>query len=137
MTNIKTAPARKPAIHLSETDYDVIANLALQMEARNPVLSRQILDEIDRAKIYAAAKLPKDVVSIGSEVTFADDSSGSTRTVRLVMPGEADIGAGQVSIMTPVGAGLIGMSIGREIEWPRAEGKVHALKILDVKQSVG
>ena len=77
---------------------------------------------------------PKNVVTIGSEVTFIDDTNGTTRTVRLVLPGEADIEEARVSVMTPVGAGLIGMSIGREISWPLPDGRPRALKILDVKQ---
>jgi transcription elongation GreA/GreB family factor len=36
--------------------------------------------------------------------------------------------------MTPVGAGLIGMSVGREISWPCPDGRPRTLKILGVKQ---
>ena len=98
------ARLRQPTIHLSDTDYDVIADLALRMEARSPELSKTILNEIDRAKVYPKERLPKDVVNIGAEVTFLDDSNNTTRTVQLVMPGDADIEAGRVSVMTSVGA---------------------------------
>ena len=39
-----------------------------------------------------------------------------------------------MSILTPVGAGLIGMSVGREICWPCPDGRERTLKILEVKQ---
>lgn len=131
----ETVPTRKrqPAIHICSDDYDVIADLALRMEARAPELSQTILKEIDRAKVHDRAKLPKDVVSIGSKVTFVDDNNGTIRTVQLVLPGEADIEAGRVSVMTPVGAGLIGMSVGRTIDWPCPDGRPRTLKILEVK----
>jgi regulator of nucleoside diphosphate kinase len=132
-----TAAPRPPAIHISEGDYDIIADLALRMAARAPELSRMILDEMERAKVYPDSRLPENVVSIGSQVTFADERDGGPRTVQLVLPGEADIEAGRVSIMTPVGAGLIGMSVGGEISWPCLDGRSRALKILDVKQPSG
>lgn len=125
---------RKPAIYISEDDYDVIANLALQMEARAPGLSEVILAEIDRAKVRNGARMPEDVVRLGSEVTFQDDSSGTTRKVRLVLPADADIETGAISVVTPVGVGLIGMKVGGEIDWPCPDGRPRVLRILSVSQ---
>lgn len=135
MQNGKTKSAsKKPTIHISERDYDRIADLALRMEQRNPDLANTILDEINRARVHAPSKLPDDVVTIGSEVVFADDLTSTERRVRLVLPPEADIEAGRVSVMTSVGAGLIGMSVGSEINWPCPDGRPRVLKILEVKQ---
>jgi regulator of nucleoside diphosphate kinase len=124
----------KPPIHISESDYDVIADLALRMQQRAPDLAEQILDEINRARLHPAAALPGDVVTIGSEVEFFDDSNGAKRRLRLVLPAEADIEAARISVMTPVGAGLIGMGVGREISWPTPDGRPRILTVLDVKQ---
>ena len=135
MQNIK-APRRRaqPSIYLTEADYDVIASLAMQMEARAPELASMILSEIDRAKLRSPERMPADVVRLGSEVTFLDDSNGTTRKVRLVLPGHADIEAACISVMTPVGAGLIGMTVGGEINWPCPDGRPRVLKILEVSQ---
>jgi regulator of nucleoside diphosphate kinase len=124
----------KPPIHISEADYDLIAALAIGMEQRSPALARQILSEINRADTYPADALPGDVAAIGSEVEFLDDSNGETRRLRLVLPAEADIEAGRISVMTPVGAGLIGMSAGHEIDWPTPDGRPRMLRILKVVQ---
>ena len=129
-----TSGSRKPPIHISEADYDVIADLALQMEHRAPALAKQFLDEINRAKIHPAGKVPTDAVTIGSEVEFLDDSSGEKRRLKLVLPVDADFEAGRLSVMTPVGAGLIGMTVGREISWPTPDGRPRVLRILEVKQ---
>ena len=127
-----TAAAKAPAIHISEADYLVIEQLAMKMEAQAPELSRLILEEIDRAEVHAAQDMPGDVVTIGSEVTFVDETSGTSKTVRLVLPREADIAEGRVSVMTHMGAGLIGMKVGSTIEWPGRDGRVRLLKILAV-----
>ena len=106
----------------------------MRMEQRAPDLAEQILDEVNRARIHKDGALPKDVVAIGSEVEYLDDSTGEKRRLTLVLPPEADIEAGKISIMTPVGAGLIGMSVGREISWPTPDGRPRTFRILEVNQ---
>ncbi len=129
----RTSPAAgRPPIHLIDADYDVIAGLALGIERRAPALSRMLMDEIDRAEIHARDSVPAGIVSIGSEVEFLDVERNTRRKVRLVLPGEADIEAGRISILTPVGAGLIGLARGQSIDWPCPNGRARVLKILSV-----
>ena len=100
-----------------------------------PNLARQLLQEIDRAEIVPSSELPSNVVALGSEVEFEDESSGARRTVRLVTPGEADIELGRVSILTSVGAGLIGMAAGAQISWPKPDGTERKLRMVRVDRS--
>ena len=99
-----------------------------------PVVAAMLLAEIERAEIHDAASLPADAVTLGSEVDYCDEKSGQSRTVTVVLPAEADISAGRISILTPVGAGLIGLRTGQAIDWPDLEGREHRLKILAVRQ---
>ena len=124
----------RPPLVICDADYDLIANLALSIEARLPTLARQLLDEIDRAEIVPVLELPQNVVALGSEVEFEDESSGARRTVRLVTPGKADIEQGRISILTSVGAGLIGMAAGAQISWPRPDGTDRKLRIVHVNR---
>lgn len=124
----------RPPLVICDSDYDLIANLALSIEARLPTLARQLLDEIDRAEIVPVLELPQNVVALGSEVEFEDESSGARRTVRLVTPGKADIEQGRISILTSVGAGLIGMAAGAQISWPRRDGTERKLRIVYVNR---
>jgi regulator of nucleoside diphosphate kinase len=122
----------KPPIHITDADYDVIADLPIQIEHRSPELSKMLLDEIERAEIHSIDAIPADAVRLGSEVEFFDEASGATRRVRLVLPFEADMEAGRMSILTPVGAGLIGLTVGQSIDWRLPDGRPRALKILAV-----
>lgn len=133
-TNMLDDPLSRPPLVISSADYDLIANLALSIEGRLPTLARQLLEEIDRAEIVPALDLPPNVVALGSEVEFEDESSGARRTVRLVTPGEADIEQGRISILTSVGAGLIGMAAGAQISWPRPDGTERRLRIVHVNR---
>ena len=132
-----TSSADKPSIHLIDTDYDIIAGLALSIERRSPELSKLLLDEINRAEIHERDVIPPDVVTMGSEVEFLDVEAGTKREVRLVLPADADIEAGRVSILTSVGAGLIGLREGQSIDWPCPSGRRRVLRILNVRRPAG
>ena len=70
---------------------------------------------------------------MGATVEF-DDANGSSHSVKLVYPKDADISAGRISILTPVGAGLIGLREGQSILWPDREGHERELAIVRVRQ---
>ena len=124
----------RPRIHLLDTESDLLGDLALRSEHRFPVVSAMLLAEIDRAEIHDAATLPAGVVTLGSEVDYLDEGNSVRRSLRLVMPAEADISAGRISVLTPMGAGLIGLSTGQTIDWPDLEGRERRIKILGVRR---
>lgn len=129
------AGAERPPIHLIDAEYDIIARLALGIARQSPALSTMLLEEIDRAEIHAPEAMPPGVVTIGSEIDVLDAHSGAARRLRLVMPGEADADAGRVSILTPMGAGLIGLRKGQSIDWPYRSGETRTLTILEVTRA--
>lgn len=131
----RPAKAQRPPIHLIDSEAETLSNLALDVEDRLPQVSALLLEEIDRARLYPAARLPDDVVAMMSEVEFVDEGSGTRRTVQLVYPRDADAAAGRISILTPVGAGLIGLRAGQSILWPDREGRSRRLAIVSVRQN--
>lgn len=123
---------RKPAITITRTDLERLSRLAESASARNPVVADQLFAELDRARVVEDDRIAADVVGMGSTVRFTTDA-GEARTVTLVFPGEADIAEGKVSILTPIGAALIGLSPGKSIDWKARDGRSHRL----VVESVG
>jgi regulator of nucleoside diphosphate kinase len=124
----------RPPIHLLDSESDLLADLALQTEHRMPVVSAMLLAEIDRAEIDSPATLPEDVVTLGSTVSYWDEARNIRRSVQIVLPARADIEAGRISVLTPLGAGLIGLSAGQTIEWPDIEGRERRITIVAVSQ---
>jgi regulator of nucleoside diphosphate kinase len=59
--------------------------------------------------------------------------SKAARDITLVMPNEADIDAGRVSVLTPVGAALLGLSVGQEIKFTVPNGAERALHVLKIR----
>jgi len=127
-----SATSGKPPIHLIDSEYDTIADLAIGFERQAPELAKMLLDEIDRAEIHAPGTLPADVIRLGSGVKVLDEKTGATRQLRLVLPTEANVETGRVSILTLMGAGLIGLRKGQSIDWPYPNGDSRPLKILEV-----
>ena len=136
MTKKNKKGAAMPLIRMIDSEADVLTELTLQNQRDSISFYELLLDEIDRAAICERPDIPPDVVTMGSSVTFIDEKSGAERTVRLVYPAEADIANGRMSILTPVGAGLIGLSVGQSINWPDRGGIEHRLTIVAVEQPV-
>lgn len=132
MPRIKTN--RRPPIHMIDSEADALTGLALGAETRLPEVSQLLLDEIGRATIHTAERMPPDVITMHSIVEFVDEGSGAARTIELVYPREADISAGRISILTPVGAGLIGLRKGQSILWPDRDGRERQLAIVNVRK---
>jgi regulator of nucleoside diphosphate kinase len=118
----------RPPIQVSETDAD---RLFLLID-RAPADRSGLRQELERAQVRA--KVPETVVAMNSTVEFLDDAHGETRTIQLVYPGEADIAANKVSVLSPVGAGLLGLKAGQSIQWPDRDGRLRALRVLKVSR---
>jgi regulator of nucleoside diphosphate kinase len=134
MEKIAYSGRAKPPIHISETDYALIASQAMRLEATAPQVAEMLLEEIDRAQVHSRDELPRDVVTLGSVVTFVDESTGVRRRVQIVLPADADIERGSLSVGSQVGAGLIGLKAGQSIDWPCPDGRPRTLRIVDVEQ---
>jgi regulator of nucleoside diphosphate kinase len=125
----RTARAAPPAVVLSETDAERLFSLAAS-QPRSSQGAQLLMAEIERAEVWPDHLMPDSIVGMHSIVVFWDREDDSTRRVELVYPAEADISAGRISVLTPVGAGLIGLSPGQSISWPRLDG--HGDRLLRI-----
>jgi len=123
---------QKPSIIVSDRDQSRLTTLATDALERFPQAAQELLSEMERAAVVSAEAVPSNVVQMGSGVVFQSDN-GETRRVTLVFPGQADIGAGRISILTPIGAALIGLSEGQSIAWKTRDGRLRQLTILAVE----
>jgi regulator of nucleoside diphosphate kinase len=124
----------RPPIHLLAAESDMVASLALQAEHRFPVVAAMLLEEIERAELHEAETLPETAITIGSQADFVDEKSSQLRSVELVMPASANIAEGRISILTPMGAALYGLTAGQSIDWPDLDGHGRRIRILRVRQ---
>lgn len=126
--------AARPPIHLLAAESDLIASLALDAEHRQPVVAAMLLEEIERAELHDLDQMPPGHVRLNSTVTYKDERSGQMRTIELVLPARANIAEGRVSILTPMGAALYGLSEGACINWPDLEGHERPITVVRVEE---
>lgn len=117
-------------------ERDAARITALLAATRSPE-NHLLFDEIDAATIVPDDELPDDVVSMGSRVTFRDQNTSEVVTVRLVYPKELGSAGDEVSILAPVGAALIGLRTGEEIEWPLPNRRSRTLLVVQVSGGPG
>lgn len=121
----------KPPIVVSDTDHARLSALATGALARFPGIAEELQSEMTRAEVVSASVLPAHVVRMGSTVEFRSNG-GQHRRVELVFPIDADISTGKVSVLTPIGTALIGLSAGQSIRFTTRDGREQTLSVLDV-----
>lgn len=78
--------------------------------------------ELRRAEVVSPEEVSKDVVTMNSTVVLRDLETDERETYTLVFPHEADIAAGRLSILAPIGTAILGERVGDEIRWPVPDG---------------
>ncbi len=119
-----------PPIAIVRGEMEKLIRLADAAEGRFAQTGEFLAREIDRAQVIEDFERRPGLVAMGSRVTFRDDRTGQTRTATLVYPEEADLAKNKISVLTPVGAALIGLSVSQSIEWQTLEGEKRSLTVL-------
>lgn len=78
--------------------------------------------ELRRAEVVSPEEVSKDVVTMNSTVVLRDLETDERETYTLVFPHEADIAAGRLSILAPIGTAILGERVGDEISWRVPDG---------------
>jgi len=119
-------------------DANHIARLsALSSLTSGPMVDvcEYLREELDRAHILPTEKLRPDIVNLGSQVEFRDEQTGKIQEIILVYPFDADIARRRVSVLTPVGAALLGLSVNQTISFYTRTGKRRELTVLKVRRA--
>lgn len=118
--------ANVPALVLSARDVRRIEALLATPQGEASTVATALQAELLRGDMREPDQLPVDVVTMNSEAVCLDEGSGAERRLSLVYPEAADAFAGKVSILAPVGAALLGLSVGQRIDSPLPGGRsVH------------
>lgn len=122
-------PSHEPPLTVVREDYDTISKLA-SLVSDTPV-GRYLEHELDRAEVVTETDKP--VVRLGVRVRYHDLARPAPVDVTLVLPKDADITHGRVSVLTPVGAALLGLSEGSKITYSMPWGQERTLAVVKVE----
>jgi regulator of nucleoside diphosphate kinase len=131
----KETAVRDRSIVITESDAARLRELlaARARAERDQDHLHELAAELERALIAQPGEVPGDVVTMHTRVQFLDLVSGARRELTLVFPREADLSAGCISVLAPLGTALLGYREGDEVEW-EMPGGLRRLRIEKVRQ---
>jgi regulator of nucleoside diphosphate kinase len=122
--------SKLPPIVMTRLDVQRLDRVLYALEAPLTVLE-SLESEIVRAKVVDSARVAADIVTMNSVVRFRDEVSQREFILKLVYPDAAGH-AGTISVLAPVGTALLGMKVGRSIDWKTASDKPIRLTVLEI-----
>jgi regulator of nucleoside diphosphate kinase len=120
--------AERPSLYLTQDDLERLSRLIDAQGGRYAKLE----GEMARAVVVPRAEIPRDVVTMNSRVVFENETTGERREVTLVYPADANIDAGKISVLVPVGTALLGLRVGQSIDWQLPSGEKHRYRVIEV-----
>lgn len=120
-------------IRITEQDktrlQKLIATMRREKDLRDDLTALSV--ELDRAIVVEPEKIPSDVVTMNSQVAIIDLDTSERLIFTLVFPEDADADQNKVSVLAPIGSGMLGYHAGDEFEWGVPAGK-RRFKIAEV-----
>lgn len=124
---------RKRNIIITAPDHDRLSDMIafdnLSMRERRE--THALKAELERAEIVAPDAVPPDVITMNSRAELLDLDTSERMEFTLVFPQEADFEAGKISVLAPVGTGMLGYRVGDTFE-RRAPYGMRRLKVVEV-----
>ncbi|GAA3902309.1 nucleoside diphosphate kinase regulator [Halomonas cibimaris] len=93
------------------------------------VVAELLETELTRGEVVDPADVPDNVVSMNSKIQFTDLERNRQMTRTLVYPHALGNTEDGISVMAPIGAGLIGLKVGDIVDWPLPNGGKARLQI--------
>ena len=124
----------KNPIYVTSPDKQRLEDLFMEVEASDPRKHgdlKALTEELHRAIIVNPKDVPSDVITMNSRAEMRDLESGETVAFTLVFPSEANIDEEKISVLAPIGAGMLGYRVGNEFEW-NVPGGLRRMKVMKI-----
>lgn len=118
-----------PTLTINELDLERLEDLLERPEYRSLATAKALASELERATLVAPKDMPADVVTMNSQIRFRDLNDDSVHVRTLVYPQRADSAADTLSVLAPLGAALLGLSVGQQINWQLPGGGSTNLEV--------
>lgn len=121
------AEAREKGDLSENAEYDAAKNAQGMLELRINELEKVLAN----ARVLDGSHLDESKVTVLSNVTIRNLKTQKEMSYKLVSESEADLKAGRVSVSSPMGAGLLGKTLGdvAVVETPRGNMEFEIVNI--------
>ena len=122
-----------PKIALPASDYPRLERLARVAAQQGDMDAMFLMAEINRAEIVPDdAREIETIVTIGRWVTYRSDWGVPRKTVQLVWPEDRSSDPARISVLSLLGAALIGLRVGDQMPYVVA-GSMNVVRIESVE----
>ncbi|HEY9035799.1 MAG TPA: nucleoside diphosphate kinase regulator [Pseudomonadales bacterium] len=120
--------AHAPNIIINSHDAERLRSLLDRAAAADDTADR-LEAEIDRARLLPPERIPPQTVTMRSVVRFHLSTIEHALEKRLVYPRELQDPATEVSVLSPIGAALLGLSEGDSMDWELPDHRVARITV--------
>lgn len=114
----------KRTIYITQADMTRLRKLIESMSSSRDDLQK-LSAELNQAEVVAPAEIPNDVITMNSKAQLRDLEDNELMTYTLVFPGKANVDAGMISVLAPIGTAMLGHRVGDEFEWHVPAGPIR------------
>jgi regulator of nucleoside diphosphate kinase len=91
---------------------------------------QHMLDELlESAEIVDAREIASNVVTMNSQITLVNESTGENVTYTVVYPASANVDAGRLNVFSPAGLALLGARRGQSVRFTPPSGAGQTFRI--------
>ncbi|MGE3868620.1 MAG: GreA/GreB family elongation factor [Pseudorhodoplanes sp.] len=126
-----------PPISLAGPDRHRLETLARHAMNEGHPVGGFLLAEVQRATICGENDLPPNVVRVNNWVTFRVDWGFPSESRMLVYPEEYRNAEAQLSVLSPLGAALVGLRAGSRMPYFSIEGMLHVATAESLDPPIG
>ena len=121
----------KPAITVTRLDMQRLEQMLDNLDDYDAA-AEALEAELARANFVGHTEIANDIVTMNSKAHFHEASTATDYQLTLTYP-EQGGGAGNVSVLAPIGTALLGLSVRQSIDWQTAKGKTLKLTLTKVE----
>jgi len=125
-----------PIPYLLKQEYEELADLVCA-SAHSTAGIELLWRELQRAVIVDSRHAPADRIRLHSRVQYTDLVRPKHRTASIVGPLEPALGPAAVSVLSPIGAALIGLRQGAVMPWLAGQNRLQVFRIDSVRDEAG
>jgi regulator of nucleoside diphosphate kinase len=114
-----------------QNDFRQLERIARSAHVAGLPVARSLLAELKRANRLVSDRVPTDVVNLNNWVTFRDGENNAERRLLVAPKDFWDLDV-HLSILSPLGAALVGMQIGSTVPYVDLEGAPRLVTVESV-----
>lgn len=122
-----TGPVPQAPVWITTANYRALGRAARQRQGTAGHAAAFLLRELDRAVVCAPEWIAPDVVTMNSRIVFTRGAGAAPEERVLVYPDRYEANGRCVSVLSPLGAALIGLAAGSSLPFRDRDGAPHAV----------